>query len=386
MDKNSLKKQLIEWRHYLHQNPEAAFDEINTASFVAKKLKEMGIEVQTGIGKTGVVGTLKIGDGKRIIGLRADMDCICLQEMSDNIPYKSKTQNRMHACGHDGHTTTLLGAAKILSEQKNFSGTVRFVFQPAEEPGHGSKAMIDDGFFERFPVDEMYGLHNMPQYPAGTIAMRTGGIMASEDNFTIHIKGKGGHASAPDVVKDPLVIASEIILALQTIVARNITPTDTAVVSCTEFETDGAHNAIPSNVIIRGDTRSFTPEVSKIIEERMEAICKHICQMNGAEYKFIYTHEFAPTFNWEENVKYAAEAAKIVVGADMVIENCQPLMGSEDFGRFIQQVPGCFVFLGNRVEGQEPTPLHNSRFNYNDDILLIGAEFLAELVKLRLIK
>lgn len=384
MDKNSLKKQLIEWRHYIHQNPEAAFEETNTAQFVAEKLKEMGIEVQTGVGKTGVVGTLKNGDGKRRIGLRADMDCICLQEMADNISYKSKTQNRMHACGHDGHTTTLLGAAKILSEQKNFSGTVRFVFQPAEEPGYGSKAMIDDGFYERFPVDEMYGFHNMPQYLSGTIAMRTGGIMAAEDNFTIHIKGKGGHASAPDVVKDPLVIASEIILALQTIVARNVTPTDTAVVSCTEFETDGAHNAIPSNVIIKGDTRSFTPEVSKLIEERMKAIVKHICQMNGAEYEFTYTHEFAPTFNWEENVRYAYEAAKTVVGSDNVIENCEPLMGSEDFGRFIQNVPGCFVFLGNRIEGQEPTPLHNSRFNYNDDILLIGAQFLAEVVKIRL--
>ena len=384
MKKEELKEQLTEWRHYLHEHPESAFEETGTAAFVAEKLREMGIEVETGIGKTGVVGTLKVGDGKGVIGLRADMDCICLQEAADGLPYKSQTPNRMHACGHDGHTTTLLGAAKILAESKDFSGTVRLVFQPAEEPGHGSKAMIDDGFFDRFPVDEMYGLHNMPQYPAGTIAMRAGGIMASEDNFTIRIKGKGGHASAPDVVRDPLVTAAEIVCALQTIVARNVTPTDTAVISCTEFETDGAHNAIPSNVVIRGDTRSFTPEVSKLIEDRMRAICEHICQMNGAECEFIYTHEFAPTFNWADNAKYAAEAAKAVVGSDKVVENCEPLMSSEDFGRFIQHVPGCFVFLGNRREGEDPTPLHNSRFNYNDDILVTGAEFFAELVRQRL--
>ena len=386
MDKEALKQQIIDWRHYLHQHPECAFEEVNTAAFVTEKLCAMGIDVETGVGKTGVVGTLKVGDGKRVIGLRADMDCICLQEMSEDLPYKSQTQNRMHACGHDGHTATLLGAAKILSESKDFSGTVRFVFQPAEEPGWGAKAMIDDGFFKRFPVDEMYGLHNMPQYRAGTIAMRAGGIMASEDNFTIQVKGKGGHASAPDVVKDPLVTASEIVCALQTIVSRNITPTDTAVVSCTEFVTDGAHNAIPSNVVIKGDCRSFTPEVSRLIESRMRTICEHICRMNGVECEFTYTHEFAPTFNWEENTKYVVEAAKAVVGVDHVVENCQPLMSSEDFGQFIQEVPGCFVFLGNLRGNEKDTPLHNSHFDYNDDLLLTGAEFFAELVRQRLPK
>ena len=386
MDKEALKAQLVEWRHYLHAHPEAAFEEVNTAAFVAEKLREMGIEVETGIGKTGVVGTLKVGDGKQVIGLRADMDCICIEEMAKELPYRSQNPNRMHACGHDGHTTTLLAAAKLLSESRDFNGTVRFIFQPAEEPGHGSQAMMDDGLFERFPVDEMYGLHNVPQYPAGTIALRAGGMMAGEDNFTIHIKGKGGHASAPDVVKDPLVTASEIVLALQTIVARNATPTDTAVVSCTEFLTDGAHNAIPSNVVIKGDTRSLNPQVSKLIEERMESICRHICEMNQSECEFTYTHEFAPTFNWAENVKYAAAAAKAVVGEDHVVENCEPLMFSEDFGKFIEKVPGCFIFLGNRREGEEAVPLHNSRFNYNDDILLTGAEYFAELVKQRMPK
>ena len=383
MNKEELRKELVEWRHYIHEHPEAAFEEVNTAAFVADKLRKMGIEVETGIGKTGVVGTLKVGDGDRVIGLRADMDCNCLQETSD-LEYKSQNKNRMHACGHDGHTITLLGAAKLLSESKDFSGTVRFVFQPAEEPGRGSKAMIDDGFFERFPVDEIYGFHNMPQYKEGMIATRAGGVMASEDNFTIRIKGRGGHASMPHLTKDPLVTASEIILALQTIVARNVMPTDTAVISCTEFETDGAHNAIPSNVVIRGDTRSYTQEMSKLIEDRMRSVCEHICEMNGSECEFIYTHEFAPTYNWKENTEYAIKAAKAVVGEENVIEECEPLMGSEDFGRFIMDVPGCFVFFGNCKEGQESTPLHNSAFNYNDDILLMGAEFLAELVKERL--
>lgn len=386
MDKEELKIQLSEWRHYLHAHPESAFEEMNTAAFVAEKLREMGIEVETGIGKTGVVGTLKVGNGTRVIGLRADMDCICIDEVDQTLPYCSQNPKRMHACGHDGHTTTLLGAAKILSGTRDFNGTVRFVFQPAEEPGYGAMAMIKDGFFERFPVDEMYGLHNVPQYPAGTIAVRAGGILAGEDDFSIHIKGKGGHASAPDVVKDPLVTASEIVLALQTIVSRNATPTDTAVVSCTEFETDGAHNAIPSNVVIRGDARNVSPAVSKLIEERMESICRHICQMNQSEYEFTYTHEFAPTINWEENAKYAAAAAKAVVGADHVVENCAPLMFSEDFGRFIEKVPGCFVLLGNCRDGAEAIPLHNSHFNYNDDILLTGAEYFAELIKQRMPK
>lgn len=385
---NELKVQLIEWRHYLHAHPECAFEEAGTAAFVAETLRSMGIEVETGIGKTGVVGTLKVGNGERVVGLRADMDCICLQETS-NLPYASQTPNRMHACGHDGHdghTATLLGAAKILSERKDFSGTVRFVFQPAEEPGRGSRAMIEDGLFERFPMDEMYGLHNMPQYPAGTIAVREGGIQASEDNFIITLKGKGGHASAPEIVKDPLVTAAEIICALQTIVSRNVTPTETAVISCTEIESDGAHNAIPSNVIIRGDTRSFTPEMSQLIEKRMEAICKHICEMNGLECEFTYTHEFAPTFNWKDNVQYVVKAAKAVVGEEHVIENCPPTMGSEDFGHFIQNVPGCFVFLGSKRDGEEAIPLHNSCFDYNDDILVTGAEFFAELVRERLVK
>ena len=263
MKNTDFEKQLKEWRHYLHMYPEVAFEENNTSEYLAKVLTDMGLEVHKNIGVTGLVANLKVGDGKGVIGLRADMDAIKLTEEGQH-PYSSQNSGIMHACGHDGHMATLLGVAKLLSERKNFNGTVRFIFQPAEEPGKGSQAMLDDKLFERFPVDEIYGMHNMPGLPVGTISTRVGGIMASEDNFVIRIKGKGMHASSPHMGVDPLVIAAEIILALQTVVSRNVNPIDTAVISCTEIHTDGIRNAIPTNVEIKGDTRSFTPEVQKL--------------------------------------------------------------------------------------------------------------------------
>lgn len=385
MNNLELINQLVEWRHYLHQNPESAFQEENTAKFVAEKLMEMGYEVETGIGKTGVVASLKVGDGTGVIGLRADMDAINMTEKGE-IPYASKNCGKMHACGHDGHTATLLGAAKLLSERKNFNGTVRLIFQPAEEPGKGAQAMIDDGFFEKFTVDEIYGLHNMPFLPEGTIHTRPLGILASEDNFVIKIKGKGSHASSPHVGIDPLVTAAQIIVSLQTIVSRNVNPLNQAVISCTELHTDGVHNAIPSNVEISGDTRSFSTEVQELIETRMRSISEGICQMNGAECEFEYTHEFAPTINWEKCVDVVVKVAKNVVGEDKVNTNCEPWMASEDFGNFLKYVPGCFLFLGSgkSTEVSKNIPLHNSQYDYNDDVLLTGAEFFAELIRIRL--
>lgn len=385
MDRDTLRKQMEEWRHFLHTHPETAFEEENTAAFVAEKLREMGMTVYEGIGKTGVVADLKCGVGKTVIGLRADMDAINLQETGD-CAYKSVNEGKMHACGHDGHTTTLLGAMKILSESRDFNGTVRCVFQPAEEPGKGSQAMMDDGLLEKFPMDEIYGLHNAPFIHAGEIHMKPGGAMASEDNFTIKIKGRGFHASSPHMGKDPLVIASEMILAFQTIVSRNANPLDPAVISCTEIHTDGAHNAVPTNVVITGDTRSTTPEMQKLIEDRMRRIAYGCCEMNDAECEFSYTHEFAPTVNWEKPAATAAEAARMTVGADKVNANCTPWMASEDFGNFLTKIPGCFVFLGSgRCENvTDNVMLHNSVFDYNDDVLLTGAEFFANLIRLRL--
>lgn len=381
----ALKSQLIDWRHYLHTKPETAFEETNTAAFVAGKLKEMGIEVHQGIGGTGVVGNLKVGDGPEVIGLRADMDALNLTE-TGTVPHVSKTPGKMHGCGHDGHVTTLLGAAKLLAERKNFNGTVRFIFQPAEEPGKGAKAMLNDGLFEKFPLDEFYGLHNTPFLPEGVIHTRSGGIMASEDNFSIRIKGKGSHASSPHVGIDPLVTASEIIVALQTIASRSANPIHQAVVSCTELHTDGAHNAIPSNVEILGDTRSCTKEMQELIETRMRKICESICEMNGAGCEFEYTHEFNPTVNWPKCVDVAAEAAQNLLGKEKVNADCEPWMASEDFGTFLEHVPGCFLFLGSGKSAiaTENIMLHNSQYDYNDDILEIGAEFFAELIKVRL--
>jgi len=384
MNSKALVEQMTEWRRYLHAHPETAFEEENTAAFIAEKLAEMGIEVHKGIGKTGVVGVLKIGGGKKSVGLRADMDAINLNELGD-APYRSKYAGKMHACGHDGHVAILLGAAKLISERKDFSGTVVFIFQPAEEPGYGASAMIKDGILERFPMDEIYALHNSPEMPLGTFHTRVGGIMASEDNFVINIKGKGGHASAPHMGTDPLVIAAEIILALQTIVARNIRPQIPAVVSCTELYTDGSRNAIPTNVTIKGDTRSNTLEVQKIIETRMRDICEGICKTHGADCEFEYTYEFSPTVNWGCCAKEAIETAKALVGENNVDSNSMPSMVSEDFGAFTEKIPGCFLFLGTMPkDGRSVAFLHNSLYDFNDDVLEVGAEFFAELVKNRL--
>lgn len=382
---NELVNQMIKWRKHLHMHPESAFEEVKTSEFIADILTDLGYEVSKNIGKTGVVASLKVGDGEEVIALRADMDAINMQETGD-VEHVSKTPGKMHACGHDGHIATMLGVAKILAERKNFSGTVRFVFQPAEEPGKGSKAMIEDGLFEKFPIDEIYGFHNAPFIPEGHIHTRTGGIMASEDNFTIKIGGKGSHASSPHMGIDPLVTASQIILGLQTISSRNANPLHPVVVSCTQLHTDGVHNAIPSNVEILGDTRSCTVEIQELIESRMFNICDGICKMNGASLEFKYTNEFAPTVNWEECVKYVGVAGRTVVGADKVNTSCESWMASEDFGNFLQLIPGCLVFLGTGKSeiASENIMLHNSQYDYNDDVLMTGVEFFTELIKIRL--
>jgi amidohydrolase len=320
-----------------------------------------------------------------VIGLRAEMDALNITELPADRAYASATPGKMHACGHDGHMSMVLGAAQLLRERQDFDGTVRFIFQPAEEHGRGAKAMMDDGLFARFPVDEIYGLHNMPGMRAGTIATRAGGIMASEDNFVIHVKGRGTHAARPHMGVDPIVIGAQIVLALQTIVSRTLDPGAQAVVSCTEFVTDGIRNAIPSNVVIKGDTRSYDPEVQRMLAARMREISEGICRMHGAGCDFSYTHEFAPTVNWAECVPTAVAAATAVVGADNVDANVAPMMISEDFGAFLKVVPGAFVFLGNGAEGEPGgTPLHNGSYDFNDAVLATGARYFAEIVRLRL--
>lgn len=382
---SELKDLMVQWRHHFHAHPEYALEEVETSAYIAARLREMGIEVEEHVGKTGVVGTLKCGDGKKIVGLRADFDCIKLDELNE-CEYKSQNLGFMHACGHDGHTAALLGAAKILSESKDFNGTVRFVFQPGEEPGWGARAMIEDGFFERCPVDEMYGMHNTPLLPGGTFVTCPGGFCSAEDNFKIVIKGRGGHASQPDVVIDPLVIASQIILALQTIVSRNTPPLETSVVSCTELFTDGNHNAVPGTVTILGDARSYTKNISTMIEKRMREIVAGVCTAHGADYEVEYTHEFASTVNWPEKIPTLIEAATHIVGAENVNGDCEPFAGSEDFGLFIESVPGAFAFYGTARGDGTDTPLHNPRYNFNDDYLEMAANLYAEIARVALSK
>ncbi|CAG9274542.1 Amidohydrolase [Paraburkholderia unamae] len=382
---STLQGQLKSWRQYLHQRPETGFEEVNTSDYVAKILETLGLEVHRGIGGTGLVASLTVGDGKRAIGLRADMDALNIAEHAPGRAHASLIAGKMHACGHDGHMSMILGAARLLAERRDFNGTVRFIFQPAEEHGRGAKAMMADGLFERFPVDAIFGAHNMPGMPAGSFATRAGGIMASEDNFVIHIKGRGAHAARPHMGVDPIVIGSQIVLALQTIVSRNLDPSLQAVISCTEFITDGIRNATPSNVVIKGDTRSYSKDVQALLETRMREVSEGICRTHGAECQFEYTHEFAPTVNSEAFVGVAVQAARNVAGEANVDANVVPMMISEDFGAFLQVVPGNFIFIGN---GETPErggiALHNASYDFNDDILMTGARYFAEIARLEL--
>ncbi|HEX7912159.1 MAG TPA: M20 aminoacylase family protein [Paraburkholderia sp.] len=382
---STLQGQLKSWRQYLHQRPETGFEELKTSEYIAGILKTLGLEVHRGIGGTGLVANLTVGDGTRAIGLRADMDALNIGEQAPGRAHASLNAGKMHACGHDGHMSMILGAARLLAERRDFNGTVRFIFQPAEEHGRGAKAMMADGLFARFPVDAIFGAHNMPGMRAGTFATRAGGIMASEDNFVIHIKGSGTHAARPHMGVDPIVIASQIVLALQTVVSRNLDPGLQAVISCTELITDGIRNVIPSNVIIKGDTRSYSKEVQSLLETRMREVCEGICRAHGAECSFNYTHEFAPTVNSAQFVDVALRAARNVAGESAVNADVQPMMISEDFGAFLQVVPGNFIFIGN---GDLPEcggiPLHNAGYDFNDDILMTGARYFAEIARLAL--
>ena len=372
-----LARQMGAWRHRLHRRPELGFQEQGTAAFVSAQLEALGLAVHGGIGGTGLVASLRCGDGSGVIGLRADMDALAMTE-TGTPAHASEHPGCMHGCGHDGHMAMVLGAAALLTARRDFNGTVRFIFQPAEEHGRGAKAMMADGLFERFPVDAIFGLHNMPGLPLGHFAGRAGGIMAAEDNFEIRITGRGGHAARPHMGVDPLVVAAQIILGLQTIVSRSVDPSATAVVSCTEIESDGIRNAIPTTVVLKGDTRSYDPSVQALLEARMRSLCEGIAAAQGASVTVSYTHEFAPTVNWAEQTAQALRAAEAVVGGDKVDSAVAPMMISEDFGAFLEAVPGAFLFLG---AGEDALPLHNSAYDFNDALLPLGAEYFATLAR-----
>ena len=370
------------WRHDIHRHPELAFEEQRTADKVAELLTGFGLEVHSSVGNTGVVGILKKGDGDLAIGLRADMDALKILEQN-SFEYCSVNDGKMHACGHDGHTAMLLGAAQYLASEGKFDGTVVFIFQPAEEHGEGARAMIDDGLFERFPVDSVYAIHNFPSLATGKFAVRAGSIMAAEDNFEITVNGVGSHAAMPHLGKDSIVIGAEIVTAMQSLVSRTLDPMANAVISFTEFITNGTINVIPGQVTLKGDTRSLTTEVQNHIELTMERIVSGICAAHGASYEFSYQRNFVPTVNTRAEAEIAAEVAKAVVGAENVV-SCSPVMTSEDFGYMLQFRPGAYLLLGNGEEGVGGCSLHNPAYDFNDDILTTGADFWVSLIETQL--
>lgn len=376
----SLTTRVRGWRHDLHRIPETAFSEHETSAYVASVLRELGYDVTAGIGGTGLVASLTRGTSSRTVGLRSELDALPITEDS-GVDYLSHNPGAMHACGHDGHMAMLLGAAALLAEEGGFDGTVRAIFQPAEEPGRGAQAMVDDGLFERFPVDRLFGIHNTPGTPAGHLRTRPGPVMASEDNFTIHLSGRGGHSSAPHLVIDPLVIGAEIVLALQHVVARSVDPVHTAVLSCTDLRTDGARNAIPTNVTISGDTRSFDREVQQLLKRRIHEVSQGVAAAHGATVEVTYTHEFALTANDASCVNIAGRAASRVLGEHRVDIAAEPIMASEDFGVLALYVPACLAFLGNGTEpGAGGIPLHSHDYVFNDDTLAAGVAYYREVV------
>jgi len=383
MKTQSLHNQLVEWRHDLHMNPQISFEEEYASNKVANLLKDFGLEVHQGIAKTGVVGVLKKGNSSKSIGIRADMDALPINEMN-TFSYKSKIENRMHACGHDGHTSILLGAAKYLAEHGNFDGTVYFIFQPDEENCLGAKTMIEEGLFTKFSIDEVYGMHNIPGMEAGTFGTRKGAITTSENLFEINIEGKGGHAALPHMSKDTITIGSQIIVALQTIVSRKLDPVKTGVVSVTEFITDGKKNILPGNGLIKGDARVFSEETNKMIEENMRQLVGGICDAYGFSYEVKYENSCPMTFNQSKQADSATKAAVNLLGEENTDGDIDPRPFSEDFSIMSQAKPGCFVLMGNGTTGCNGKPLHSPDYDFNDKLLVIGSSYWSELVEQQL--
>lgn len=381
-----LIKELIErqpemqkWRRDIHAHPEIAFEEHRTAKFVAEKLKDFGLEVETGIAGTGVVGTLKKGTGNRSIGLRADLDALLINEANE-FEYKSKNPGKMHACGHDGHTTMLLGAAEYLSIKGNFDGTIHFIFQPAEENEGGGKVMVDQGLFEKYPVEAVYGMHNIPGMPVGSFAVKPGPIMASFDIFNLRIIGKGGHAAMPQTTIDPILIGTKIVDAYQYIVSRYINPQEPVVLSVTQFHGGDAYNVIPNEIEIKGTVRCFSSKVQASVEKKMEEIASSICSAYGAKSNFEYERRYPATVNSPDEVETSLKVAKGISGDDMVNSSPTPSMGSEDFAFMLQEKPGSYIWIGNGDE-KGSCMLHNPGYDFNDEILPIGATYWVEMAQ-----
>ncbi|MCW3476980.1 M20 aminoacylase family protein [Limobrevibacterium gyesilva] len=372
--------ELTEWRRDIHANPEIGFQEQRTSELVAQKLTAWGIEVARGIATTGVVGTLRRGSSDRAIGIRADMDALAMDEAND-FAHRSRNPGMMHACGHDGHTTMLLGAAKYLAESGNFDGTVHFIFQPAEEGGGGGRVMVEEGLFERFPCDMVFGAHNDTSLPVGVMTAVEGSVSAASDRFWIRITGRGGHAARPHRSIDPVVVGSHIVLALQSIVARRTDPLDSAVLSITQFHAGSAGNVIPEEAVLNGTVRTLLPHVQDEVEKLMPQIVEATAAAHGASATVEYMRGYPPVVNAPEPTARAARAAEKLLGSEGVIRKRPPSMGGEDFSYMALAVPGCFVRIGQANGAHGSVPVHNPKYDFNDDILPIGASYWAMLVE-----
>ncbi|WP_102960877.1 M20 aminoacylase family protein [Mangrovicella endophytica] len=371
--------EIAEWRRHLHARPELGYDLPETARFVAEKLGAFGCDtVATGIGRTGVVGLVhgRGGAGGRMIGLRADMDALPIEEET-NLAHASTRGGAMHACGHDGHTAMLLGAARHLAASRDFAGSVAFIFQPAEEGGAGAKAMIEDGLLERFPIERVYGMHNLPGLPVGQFAIRPGPIMAATDEFQITIRGRGVHAALPHKGVDPILAGAALVQALQSIAARSADPLDSVVVSVTQFHAGFTHNVIPDTAVISGTVRSLAPAVRDLAEARIRAISRGICEAHGAEADVHYDRNYPVTFNDAGQASFCAGIAAEIVGTEAVNTAAAPLMGGEDFSYMLERRPGAFIFIGNGASAN----LHNPTYDFNDTAIGYGSSYWVRLAQ-----
>ena len=383
----AFQSEIQQIRRDLHAHPELCYEEQRTSDVVADKLTQWGIPVIRGLGVTGVVGIIKHGTSERSIGLRADMDALPMQEIN-TFDHASRHPGKMHACGHDGHTAMLLGAAKHLAEHRNFDGTVYLVFQPAEEGGAGAKRMIEDGLFEQCPMDAIYGMHNWPGIPAGHMSVVEGPMMASSNEFYLTIKGKGAHAAQPHKGIDPVMVAVQIAQSWQTIISRQKSPLDTAVLSITQIHAGSATNVIPDDAKMVGTVRTFTWPVLDLIEQRMEEIARHTAAAFGAEAEFRFRRNYPPLVNHPAETRFAVEVMKELLGAERVDDQVEPTMGAEDFAYFLQAKPGCYMFIGNGEgdhrdggHGLGPCVLHNGSYDFNDNLLPIGSSFWVRMVE-----
>jgi amidohydrolase len=374
--------EMTAWRRDLHAHPELGFQEARTSELVARELASFGIEVHRGIGKTGVVGVLRNGSSKKSVGLRADMDALPIHE-ANTFEHRSKNDGRMHACGHDGHTAMLLGAARYLAATRRFEGTVNFIFQPAEEGIGGARAMIADGLFKRFPCDAVFGMHNRPGLPLGKFAVRAGPMMAGGAFFDIDVTGRGSHGARPESGVDSVLVAAHIATALQSIVSRNVRPIETAVVSVTQIHAGDAYNVIPQTARLSGTVRAFSQEVLKLVETSLERIAAGVAQGFGASARTEFRLIFAPLVNDPREADYAAGICEELVGADNVRRDPSLIMASEDFSFMLNEVPGCYFNIGNG-EGEGACEVHNPSYDFNDRALPYGASFFARLVEKRL--